>query len=132
MGKWSPCRYRRYDVLVQELRIVRLGVFFECERLHRTPAPSSLYSTVITCPTVSGGVMRRREFIRSLGAVVAAWPVAAGAQQKATQTRRVGVLIAMAETDPEAPARLAAIRKGLREAGWGDNLHLDVRFRAGG
>jgi ABC-type uncharacterized transport system substrate-binding protein len=34
-------------------------------------------------------------------------------------------------SDPQASARLAAIRNGLRERGWSDNLRLDVRFRAG-
>lgn len=39
----------------------------------------------------------------------------------------------IAETEPEAQARLAAFRDGLREKGWieGHNLQIDYRFAAG-
>jgi putative ABC transport system substrate-binding protein len=74
--------------------------------------------------------MKRREFITLLGGAAAVWPLAARAQQ-AERMRRVGVLVNIAETDRQAPARLAAIRNGLRERGWSDNIQLDVRFSAG-
>jgi len=45
--------------------------------------------------------------------------------------RRVGVLIAIAENDPEAARRTAAIQEGLQERGW-TNIHLDIRFNGGG
>src|SRR3954453_16169477 len=71
--------------------------------------------------------MKRREFIGLIGAM-AAWPVAAHAQQPA-RVRRIGVLNALAEGDPEASARHAALEKGLKDFGWikGANVHLDYR-----
>jgi ABC-type uncharacterized transport system substrate-binding protein len=75
--------------------------------------------------------MRRREFITLLGGAAAAWPLAAGAQQP-RQVRRVGVLIALAQSDPEAQLRANALEAGLRELGWveGRNLRLDYSWVA--
>jgi putative ABC transport system substrate-binding protein len=71
--------------------------------------------------------MRRREFITLLG-VTTAWPLAARAQQGG-RVRRIGVLIGLPATEPEAQASLAALRKGLAERGWseGRNLHIESR-----
>jgi hypothetical protein len=77
--------------------------------------------------------MRRREFITVLGgAAVAGWPLAAHAQQP-ERMRRVGVLAASAEDDPETQARLAAFRQRLEKRGWfeGRNVHIETRFAAG-
>jgi hypothetical protein len=76
--------------------------------------------------------MRRREFIAGLGGAVAAWPLAARAQQP-DRVGRVGVLMAFDETDPEGKARLSAFTQGLSELGWidGRNLRMDVRWLAG-
>ncbi len=56
-------------------------------------------------------------------------PLAAGAQQ-ASQTRRIGVLMGLAESDPQAQARVAAFRKGLEMLGWaeGRNVRIDIRW----
>jgi putative ABC transport system substrate-binding protein len=72
-------------------------------------------------------MMRRREFIAGLGAV--AWPLVARAQQP-DRVRRVGVLMAFDETDPEGKARLSGFTQGLSELGWTDNrnLRMDVRW----
>ena len=59
--------------------------------------------------------MRRREFIALLSGS-AAWPLMARAQQ-ADRMRRVGVLMAYGETDPEAKALLAEFTRGLSELG---------------
>jgi len=73
--------------------------------------------------------MRRREFIMLLGGAGAAWPLAARAQQ-ADGMRRIGVLMSLAEDDPETKARLAAFRQGLEKRGWseGRNVRIDYRF----
>jgi putative tryptophan/tyrosine transport system substrate-binding protein len=72
--------------------------------------------------------MRRREFITLLGGA-AAWPLSARAQRP-DQIRRVGVLMGLAEDDPDSKPRLGAFRQGLEKLGWseGRNIHLDVRF----
>jgi putative ABC transport system substrate-binding protein len=75
--------------------------------------------------------MRRREFITLVGGV-AAWPLAARAQQ-AGSTRRVGVLMNGNETAPEFKAYFAAFVQGLRNLGWidGQNLRLELRWASG-
>ena len=75
--------------------------------------------------------MRRRDFITLLGGAAAMWPIAAGAQQS-ERIRRIGVLVATAEDDPDTKARLAALRQGLERRGWseGRNVQLDYRFTA--
>jgi putative ABC transport system substrate-binding protein len=75
--------------------------------------------------------MKRREFIALLSGAAAAWPLAARAQQ-GERMRRIGVLMSLAETDPEAQARVAAFRKGLQTLGWaeGRNVRIDIRWAA--
>ena len=75
--------------------------------------------------------MRRREFIGLFGGAVAAWPLAARAQQR-ERMRRIGVLMHLAVDDPEGQSRLAAFLQGLQEAGWavGRNVTIDVRWAA--
>jgi putative ABC transport system substrate-binding protein len=73
--------------------------------------------------------LRRREFIALLGSTVAAWPIAARAQQ----TRRVGVLMNAAATDAIPVSYVAAFVRALAQLGWveGQNLRVDVRWNAG-
>ena len=75
--------------------------------------------------------MKRREFISLLGGVAAAWSVPAHAQQPEGM-RRIGVLMAHAESDPEFKAYVAAFRAGLEKLGWteGRNIRIDFRWGA--
>ena len=75
--------------------------------------------------------MKRREFITLLGGAAATWPLAARAQQR-DHVRRIGVLMAHAESDPEFQAYVAAFREGLQNLGWveGRNFRLDFRWGA--
>jgi putative tryptophan/tyrosine transport system substrate-binding protein len=72
--------------------------------------------------------MRRREFITLL-AGAAMSPLAARAQQGG-RMRRIGVLMAISEDDPESHARLAAFAQGLQQLGWtiGQNIRIDYRW----
>jgi putative ABC transport system substrate-binding protein len=74
--------------------------------------------------------LKRREFMSLLGAA-AAWPPAASAQQPGGM-RRIGVLMAHPEGDPEFQAYVAAFREGLQKFGWteGRNFRIDFRWEA--
>jgi putative ABC transport system substrate-binding protein len=76
--------------------------------------------------------MRRREFIRLFSSTVVAWPLGARAQQQ-ERVRRIGVLMNLAEDDPEASARISAFVQRLSQLGWteGRNLQIDYRWAAG-
>ena len=72
--------------------------------------------------------MKRREFITLLGGV-AAWPLAAYAQQR-ERTRRIGVLLPAPADDLEFQARVGAFLQGLQQSGWtiGQNARVDTRW----
>ena len=74
--------------------------------------------------------MRRRNFIKLLGAA-AAWPLAARAQQ-GERVRRIAVLSALSEDDPESLSRRAAFDQALQALGWTDgrNIRIDYRWSA--
>ena len=59
--------------------------------------------------------IRRRDFIAAFGGAVT-WPLAASAQQPG-RMRRVGVLMAFDENDPEAKIYLSGLTQGLAELG---------------
>ena len=75
--------------------------------------------------------MKRREFITLLGGAAATWPLVARAQQR-DHVRRIGVLMAHADSDPEFQAYVAAFREGVQNLGWveGRNFRLDFRWGA--
>ena len=75
--------------------------------------------------------MRRREFITLLGGVAAGWPLPTLAQQT-ERTRRIGVLMAHTENDPEFKDYLDAFRQALQKLGWieGRNIQIDTRWGA--
>jgi putative ABC transport system substrate-binding protein len=77
--------------------------------------------------------MRRREFITLLGGAAAVWPLAARAEQP-DRMRRIGVLLGLAEDDPDTKVRLAGFRQGLERLGWleGRDVRIDYRFAPAG
>jgi putative ABC transport system substrate-binding protein len=75
--------------------------------------------------------MKRREFITLIGGG-ATWPIVARAQQD-SRVRRVGVLMAELQNDPESRVRTAAFQQEVEKLGWivGRNLTIDYRWPAG-
>jgi putative ABC transport system substrate-binding protein len=71
--------------------------------------------------------IRRRELIAAIGGL-AAWPLATRAQQS-DRMRRIGVLMNLAESDPEGQARIAAFREGLGKLGWAEGRELQIEYR---
>jgi putative ABC transport system substrate-binding protein len=73
--------------------------------------------------------MRRREFVTVLAGAVAAWPLAALAQQP-DRVRQIGVLMGYPDSDSEAQSELAAFVQELQKLGWADhrNLRIDARW----
>jgi putative ABC transport system substrate-binding protein len=72
--------------------------------------------------------IRRREFIATLGGAVAAWPLAARAQQPAARIYRIGYL-----APSKIPHLIEALQEGLRAFGYeeGRNVQFDYRFAEG-
>jgi putative ABC transport system substrate-binding protein len=77
-----------------------------------------------------GRQMRRREFISTLGVGLAAWPLAARAQQSAAPV--IGVLWPGAS--PPEPPRMESLRQALRQLGFveGQNISVELRYARGG
>jgi hypothetical protein len=69
--------------------------------------------------------MRRREFITLLGGAAAAWPLAARAQQS-DRKKRVAVMMAYTESDPEGQLLLRTFAEALEEIGWKPNRNLSI------
>ena len=69
--------------------------------------------------------MKRREFISLIGGA-AAYPLAARAQQP---LRRVAMLMANSEGDPEGRERLKAFLAAFQQRGWVDRLNVRMEIR---
>src|SRR6516165_5797838 len=75
-----------------------------------------------------GGIMRRRDFIKVLGAAAAAWPFSARAQ-RSERVRRIGVLMGRPAGDSEGQKQAAALQRGLEELGWRSNRNIEIDVR---
>jgi putative ABC transport system substrate-binding protein len=73
--------------------------------------------------------VNRRQAITLLGGAAAGWPLAARAQP-GERMRRVGVLMVLAENDPQSRNRVTAFEQALEKLGWkvGRNLAIDYRW----
>ena len=72
--------------------------------------------------------MRRRDFIKVVASSAMTWPLAARAQQP-ERMRRIGVLMAYAESDREGQADVEAFREELQKLGWTDGRDLRIDYR---
>ena len=67
--------------------------------------------------------MRRRDFIKGIA-------LGARAQRQSDEKRRLGLLLALSENDPQAQEYIKAFVQSLRERGWleGSNIQIDYRW----
>jgi len=72
----------------------------------------------------------RRQFISALGGAAVAWPLAARAQSD--RVRRIGVLHALNESEPEGQRRIAVFVQSLQKLGWREGTNLVIDYRFGG
>jgi putative ABC transport system substrate-binding protein len=77
-----------------------------------------------------GEEMRRRDVIAMLGGVAMVWPQAVNAQSD--RMRRIGVLMAVAEDDPDVRLGLNAFLQSFREFGWVEGNNFVIEYRWGG
>lgn len=77
-------------------------------------------------------LIRRRELVFAGGAAVACGLPSFGADaQQPDRVRRIGVLLNLAEDDPETRARLAAFLQVLKDKGWNEGRNLRLEYRWG-
>lgn len=77
-------------------------------------------------------ILPRRRFIAMIGAALAT-SGEAPAQRSSGPPRRIGVMMAVAEGDPEGVGRLQSFRMALGDAGWteGQDVAIDARWYRG-
>ena len=73
--------------------------------------------------------MKRRDFISFIGSMAVTWPLSAWAQQP-ERMRRIGVLLAVAESDVDVRKGIGIFQRTLQELGWkdGHNIRIDYRW----
>ena len=81
-------------------------------------------------PRRRGDRMKRREFITLIGGAAAG---GRSRRARSSAQRRIGVLIAYSENDPEGRIRVKALEQALQKFGWieGRNLRLVYRWASG-
>ena len=81
----------------------------------------------IAAPCFGALLMRRRELFACLAATAAAWPLTAGAQQKAIPV--IGLLSAGSSENLTVAANVVALRKGLAETGYVEGQNVAIEYR---
>ena len=78
-------------------------------------------------------IMNRRQLVGRLGAAVLVAPGLARAQAPSARPRRIGVMMAISENDPEGLRRIDLFRRGLADVGWvdGRNLTIEIGWYSG-
>src|SRR5262245_54056362 len=76
--------------------------------------------------------MIRREFLALCASLALVLPLAATAQQQPERVRVVGVLIGLAEDDPNTASRLAGFQQGLHDLGWFEGRNIRLHYRSAG
>jgi putative ABC transport system substrate-binding protein len=73
--------------------------------------------------------MRRREVLALLASAMAlSPPMVVG--QSFGRVRNIGVLMGLAETDPEVPRRIAIFRQALQDLGWIEGHNIRIHYRS--
>jgi len=73
--------------------------------------------------------MNRRQLLCFFGAAAAVGPGTLLAQTSSGGPKRVGVMMAVGETDPEGQRRFEAFRRALGEIGWADGRNVTIEAR---
>ena len=73
--------------------------------------------------------MQRRDLITFLGSIAAMWALPARAQQGGP-LRRIGMLMGVAESDPEGGKYFSVFKGALRALGWRDGQNVQIDYRA--
>jgi len=74
--------------------------------------------------------MNKREFVTLLGGAAAAWPLAARAE-RSDRVRRIGVLMGLAASDPDASRWVSAFEQALQNSGWNEGRNIKIEYRWG-
>jgi len=72
--------------------------------------------------------MRRREFTGFVGWTIVGWPLLVHAQQGQSK-KRIGVLIARPENDPEGEGYITAFHQALEQLGWKSSHNVEIIYR---
>jgi putative tryptophan/tyrosine transport system substrate-binding protein len=76
--------------------------------------------------------MRRRDLVKAAVISAVTWPLAARAQEP-SRMRRIAVLMAFSESNPEFRSFIDTFMQGLTQLGWvdGRNVQIEVRWAGG-
>ena len=72
--------------------------------------------------------MRRREMLAVFAGATVPWPLVVLGQSFAS-VRNVGVLMGLAESDPEVPTRVGIFKQALQELGWIEGGNIRIHYR---